>query len=506
MNRSRSDYAKLNIISGLVIRAFTILFSFIIRYVITHSLGMAYLGVTSYITSVLNLINITELGIGTAITFALYKPLAKNDEQQICAILNLYRKLYRICGIVFLGIGLILMPFIQIFITGEIPDGLNIYIVYLLSLINATIPYLFFEYRKILFDASQHSYIPNLYYTINSVLLNIGQIIVILWLKDFYLYTGLTIVSTICNSLCAFVLTRRKYPKIKPHGVVKPEIVSQLKTQVSGLFITKIVTVSRSTFDNLIITNLSGLISTAIYSSYFQIVNSLTLVTTIVTGGLTSSVGNSIVTESKEKNLLDFKKLNFLFTWLVTWATVCMYFLYQPFIQGFYGSAMLTDGLTKNIFCIYYFLISSTLARDLYMDACGLWNERKIPSIFEAILKVVLSFIFGQYFGIAGMLVGTIIAFVTCNLFVVTLKLKKAYFKDVSNLGFLYFQLLQYALIGGVTIVVMQGIISLLHIHSFIGLILLCVVVPPLIFTVFLFKNPLFKLSIDWLKVILHRR
>lgn len=504
MPKSRSDYAKLNIISGLVIRGFTIAFSFLIRYVITHAMGIAYLGVTSYITSVLNLINITELGIGTAITFALYKPLAENDEEQICAILKLYRKLYFVCGIIFLIIGLALAPFIQLFINGDIPQGLNITLVYLLSLINATLPYLCFEYRKVLFDASQHSYIPNIYYTISSVLLNIGQIIVVVVFKNFYLYTGLTIVSTIANSICALVLTKKKYPSIHCCGVVKPEVLAQLKKQVSGLFITKIVTVSRSTFDNLIVTNLSGLISTAIYGSYFQIVNSLTLVTTIITGGLTSSVGNSIVTESKEKNLNDLKKFHFIFTGLVSWAVICMYFLYQPFIEGFYGSTMLSDEWTKNIFCIYYFLISATLARDLYMDACGLWNERKLPSVLEALFKVVLSFVLGQYFGIAGMLLGTIIAFMVFNLFWVTNRLKKAYFQAVSNLSFIYGQLIKYGLIVLVSIGLITVLTSVLSIDSFIGLLIVCMVLPPIIFVLILFKDPLFTQSVNWLKSILH--
>lgn len=504
MNRSRSDYAKLNIISGMVFRAFAIIFSFVIRYVITHSMGMEYLGVTSYITSVLNLINITELGIGSAITFALYKPLAENDEDQICAILKLYRKLYRICGLIFLIIGILLMPFIRNFISGDVPTALNIYVVYLLSLINATIPYLCFEYRKVLFDASQHSYIPNFYYTVNSIVLNVVQIIAITVFHDFYLYTALTIVSSIINSICALVLTKKKYPRIACKGVVGSQIVINLKRQVSGLFITKIVTLSRSTFDNLIITNLSGLISTAIYGSYFQIVNSLTLVTTIITGGLTSSVGNSIVTETKEKNLKDLKKLHFLFCWLVSWATICMYFLYQPFIEGFYGSTMLTDEWTKNIFCIYYFLISTTLARDLYMDACGLWNERKIPAIFEAVVKVVLSFILGQHFGIAGMLCGTIISFIFFNLMWITYRLKHAFFKDVSNLSFIYFQIFKYGLFILLTLLIINGIASALSITSFIGLTILCASFPPLIFSLFSFSDPLFHETVDWLKMIMH--
>ena len=504
MNRSRSDYAKLNIISGMVFRAIAIIFSFVIRYAITHSMGMEYLGVTSYITSVLNLINITELGIGTAITFALYKPLAENNEDQICAILKLYRKLYRFCGVIFLIIGILLMPFIRKFISGDIPAALNIYIVYFLSLINATIPYLCFEYRKVLFDASQHSYIPNFYYTLNSIVLNVVQIIAIVAFHDFYLYTGLTIVSSIVNSICALTLTKKKYPRIACKGIVDPEIVEKLKTQVSGLFITKIVTLSRSTLDNLIITNLSGLISTAIYGSYFQIVNSLTLVTTIITGGLTSSVGNSIVTETKEKNLMDLKKLHFMFCGLVSWATTCMYFLYQPFIQGFYGSTMLTDEWTKNIFCIYYFLISTTLARDLYMDACGLWNERKMPAIFEAVVKMLLSFVLGQYFGIAGMLCGTIISFVFFNLVWITYRLKQVFFKDVSNLRFIYLQIVKYGLITLITLLIINGIASVLGITSFIGLTILCVIVPPLIFSLFSFNDPLLHETVAWLKMIMH--
>ena len=115
-------------ITGVISKIVSLILPFVARTVILYALGSAYLGVGTLFTSVLSFLSLAELGFSSAITFAMYKPIAEHDTEKICALLNYYRKLYRIIGCVVLAIGLSIMPIIPLLIKGDLPEELNVYI------------------------------------------------------------------------------------------------------------------------------------------------------------------------------------------------------------------------------------------------------------------------------------------------------------------------------------------------------------------------------------------
>ena len=91
MRIERSKNAARNIVFGVTMKLYQILIPFIMRTIIIYFLGMEYAGLNSLFSSVLQILNLAELGVGSAMIFSMYEPIAKDDKIQICALMRLYR-------------------------------------------------------------------------------------------------------------------------------------------------------------------------------------------------------------------------------------------------------------------------------------------------------------------------------------------------------------------------------------------------------------------------------
>ena len=139
-----------NVLWGMTNQVIMLLLPFLIRTIILRVLGTEYLGLSSLFTSILQVLNLSELGFSTAVVYSLYKPIADDDKPTICAILRFYKRIYKIVGTVILLCGLCLLPFLRFLINGSAPDGINIQILFVIYLLNASVGYLFFAYQECL--------------------------------------------------------------------------------------------------------------------------------------------------------------------------------------------------------------------------------------------------------------------------------------------------------------------------------------------------------------------
>lgn len=237
----RTKNAVRNIIWGFVNKFIVLFFPFIIRTIIIRQLGSEYLGLNSLFTSILQVLNLTELGFSSAIVFSMYKPIAEKDEKTICALMNLYKKIYRIIGCLILLIGLCITPFIKELINGTYPTDINIYILYLIYLFNTAITYFLFAYKSTLLIAHQRSDITSNINTIASLLQYTVQITILYALKNYYIYIIVNIISTILNNLLTAYIANKKYPQYKPIGKVSKEITKEIKQKVRWTYGSKIM-------------------------------------------------------------------------------------------------------------------------------------------------------------------------------------------------------------------------------------------------------------------------
>lgn len=242
----------------MISKIVTILGPFAIRTIFIRVLGAEYLGLNSLFSSILTVLNLTELGFSSAIVFSLYKPIAEDDSETIEAILLYYRKVYACIGAIILAIGLLLIPFLPNLISGSYPEDINLVLVYVVYLLNTVISYFLFAYLQALISAFQREDLISRVNIVISIVMYIAQAIVLLTVKNYYAYLFIMPAFTVINNLRTAFIAKRYFPQYKPKGKLAPEIKKDIKVKVSGLMITKVCNVSRNAFDSIFISMFFG--------------------------------------------------------------------------------------------------------------------------------------------------------------------------------------------------------------------------------------------------------
>ena len=506
MNRTKN--AVRNIIFGFVNKIVVLLGPFIIRTVIIKQLGSEYLGLTSLFTSILQVLNLTELGFSSAVIFSMYKPIAEKDTDTICALMNLYKKIYRVIGSIILVVGVIITPFIGNFIKGTYPNDINIYILYLIYLFNTAITYFLFAYKTVLLNAHQRNDIISNVNTVVFIFQYIVQAIVLIVLKNYYVYLLITTITQILNNVICAIRADKMYPEYLPRGEVKKEIKDDIKKRVKGLLINKICYTTRNSLDSIFISSFIGLTVVTMYSNYYLVMNSIIGIIAIITTAILAGIGNSIVTETVDKNYSDMKKFNFIYMWFSGWCTVCLACLYQPFMKLWMGQEYMFEYGIVVLFCIYFYSLKMGDVRTVYSDAKGLWWENRYRAIAESIANVILNVVLGLWLGIYGIIAGTLISLLIINFGYGSQILFKYYFGKERIRDYFTNHLI-YAIITLLITIVTLWVCSFIKIEGIYELLIkgsICIIVPNILYLLVYFKTNRFKEAKDFIIGIINKR
>lgn len=332
MADSRTKNTVRNISAGLVNQAVSIILPFINRTVILWVLGAEFTGLSGLFSSILSVLGIAELGFNTAIVYSLYKPMAEHDEKRICEIVSLFRKIYGVIGTIILTCGIAILPFLKFLIHGTYPSQINLYVIYLLYLLNSVISYYLFAYKECLLIADQRQDIAKNIRTVVNVARYSVQFIILIIFHSFYYYLIVAIVGTIATNLCIQYITLSKYPyfvQVKK----KRHIPSEMITPIKGLMIDKICDTFRNSFDSLIISSFIGLTATAIYGNYYYIYSAVYGIMLTICSAMSASVGNSIVEKDESQNYNNLLVFSALFSVIMGVCTALLVCLYQPFMK-----------------------------------------------------------------------------------------------------------------------------------------------------------------------------
>ena len=410
MSDSRSKNVIRNVFWGCFGKIVTTIIPFGVRTVMIYYLGMEYAGLSGLFTSVLMMLSLAELGIGNAIVYSMYRPMAGNDVKKVCALLNFYRRCYRRIGILILTLGLILMPFIRYLIHGDIPPEMNIYYLYGIYLLNNVLGYFLFSYRQSLVIASQRVDCISKINTVVKCISGILQIMVIIQTGDYYLTVLVLPLLTVSENIIVAVTSKRLYPQYRCEGEMEPDELFQLKKRVSGLIMQKIGGIVNGAVDTIVISMVMGLSVLAKYQNYYMIVSFLMGLIDTVNRSFVPSVGDSMATDSVGKNYRLFKKINFVFVWISSWFSICLICMYQPFISLWLGKAYLFESDMVILFGIYLFIYKWCDVYAIFQDGGGLWwNIRYIPLI-AAVVNLTSNLILIRAIGLPGILLSTILA------------------------------------------------------------------------------------------------
>lgn len=415
---------------GVINKVVMIIMPFIIRSLLIHKIGAEYAGLSSLFTSILKVLNVAELGFVSAATFSLYKPIAEEDTDKVCALLSFYRKINYTLGLIIFVAGLAMLPFLDHLIDGSYPADVNLRILYFIYLIDSAASYFLFSYKNMILYAYQRVDVITIISTVVHLAMYVGQIVALVVFRSFYAYSIMIIVYSVSNNLVLARYVSKKFPQYRCRGSLTKMEKSGILKNAYGMLLFKICQVTRNSLDTVFISASIGLTAAAIYSNYYQIFAGVVSIQSIIRESMKGGIGNKIALNSPEKNHEDMLNFMYLYAWFSGVCTACMLCLYQPFIRFWVGAEMMLDETTMIAFCVYFYVTSIGSIRFLYHQSAGLFWTKRYWTVAETVVNLVGNYVLIKYFGVLGIVCSTIISLITIDFFYSSTIVYDHYFKN----------------------------------------------------------------------------
>ena len=432
MKKSLIRQSTSNVLVSIIARIVVMLLPFVVRTVIIRTLGNLYVGVDSLFSSILNMLSLSELGFSSAVVYAMYKPVAENDEEKVRALLCFYKRVYQIVGCVILGVGLILLPNIKFFIAKgtEYPTDINIYIVYLILLINTSISYFFFAYKNSLLVATMRNDLDSLIEMCRSLVSHLLQIAILLIFRNYYLYVVILPIVTLANNIVRNVIINKKYPQYKgSKSKLSQEDKKDIMTRVGALVGHKLGGFVFTSVDSLVISAFLGLTILGQYSNYYSIFAAVYAMESTIYTAIQSTIGNILVTKSQEECYKIFKSIFIVNAAVTCFCTLCFLTLYQPFMRLWIGEGSLLGYEIPILLAAYYFVKSTRRVLFVFKEAAGMWRENLLMPYISVAVNVIFNILLVKTIGLPGVIISSIAAILLVEMPWETVVFFKKYFK-----------------------------------------------------------------------------
>ena len=407
----RTKNAVNGTLTGVAVKILQLVLSFAVRTIFIRTLGIEYLGLNSLFASVFQVLNLAELGVSSALVFSMYKPIAEDDRQKICELMNLYRYYYRCIGAIVLCAGLVIIPVLPHLIEGTVPEDINLYLVYILNLIATVMSYWLFSYRSSILYAQQRLDIVNIITFFITAFTYAAQIICIVRFRNYYLYLTISIISQIVLNIIAAIVSKKMYPEFNPSGQLPIEERKQINSRVRDLFTARIGMVVNNSVDTMVISAFLGLQPVAVYQNYYYVVSSVMAFFNIFFAACTAGIGNSLIVNDDDSNRRLLYNLNHILFFAINFCCACLICLYQPFMKIWVGTDYMLDFRFVVLFAVYLFFEEAPRTMLNFKDAAGMWREDRLRPLITAAANVILNIILVQFIGLYGILLSTVLSF-----------------------------------------------------------------------------------------------
>ena len=407
---SRTKNAFMNIGSNFILLIMKSVFAFVTRTVFIYCLGKEALGLNGLFTNILSMLSLAELGVGTAINFSLYEPLAKKDDKKISVLMSFYKKAYRIIGFTVAILGVILIPFLK-YLIKDIGSIQNVYVIYVLYLANTVSSY-FISYKETLINADQKNYKLAGINTFFLIILNLLQMVVLVIYKKITIYLLVQIVIQFIQKIIINIYITNEYASIdyKSKEKIEQKDLDIIVKNVKAMFFHKIGDYCINGTDNLILSAFISITAVGYYSNYLTLISLLTSFTTLFFNNLISSLGNLIVVENGEKKYDIYKKMDFIGFVMYSFCSVILFNVFNDFISLWIGKNYCLDYLTVIAIVISFYITGLRVAPATIKSASGMYDIDKFTPLIQSGVNLVVSIILVQYIGILGVVLGTIIS------------------------------------------------------------------------------------------------
>lgn len=410
---SRTENFLKNIKSAFAFQALSVIINFVSRKLFLMVLTTEYLGLNGIFSNILSMLSLSEMGIGSAITYSLYKPLAEGDQERVASLMALYRRAYRIMGILTMLLGGALAPFLPLLIR-DMPDIPHIYLIYLIYVLNSALSY-FYSYKHSLIAADQKRYVLTAYYGWQQLATAIVQISLLLWTRNYFAYLGFQTAAGLAGNIIVSRKADRLYPylkRIRPKGL-EPEVKKNISQNAKALILHRLSWFVVFGTDNLLMSAFVGAAAVGLYSNYTMVTGGLKSIYEQLFKALTAGVGNLSAEKPPEEVLPVFRRIDLFFSWLYGFSAVSLAVLLNPFISLWLGADY---QLSQNIVWLIALNFYATGMRKTvltFRTAYGLYWQERFKPVAESLVNLAASVVLAIPFGVAGILAGTLIGTMT---------------------------------------------------------------------------------------------
>lgn len=410
MSSSRVANSLRNVFAAWGGQAVSAIASFVVRMAFVSCLAQEYLGLETLFSSLLTILALADLGIGGAIVFSLYEPLANGDKELVKSLMRLFKRAYILIGVVIIGVGLLLAPNVHMLLGADAPDIPLLEVYFFCFVLNTGVSY-FFSYKGSLIMADQKGYVVYLIQYGFQIVMACAQIAVLYLTHNYLIFLACMIASTILQNIVIAIRANKMYPYLREKDIqpLNKEVLETIKKNVLGLIMHKVAGVASTPVSNIVITTFAGLTVTSLYGNYLLITNSLSRIVDRVFDSIVASVGNLGAKESESRQYEVFKTTFFINAFLYACISGGLLCSVNAFISIWVGDSW-RFGQEVVVFIVLLFYVKGMrCAAVSFTSAYGLYWYTKWKAVLEAVFLPLLSLILVGPFGIVGVLLAGVI-------------------------------------------------------------------------------------------------
>lgn len=431
----RLKYSMINGLVALSTQVLMIILNFISRSLFISILGIEYLGINGLFSNILTFLSLSELGIGTAITFSLYKAVSDKNQYNINALITLYSRVYACIAIVVFVLGIILSIFLEYLIIDNPFDIDYLRIAFLLFVLNSAVSYLW-SYRSCIVFVNQKDYILKLISFTSNITCIIIQIILLKITQNYIVFLIIQLLFTIINNFIQSIISKKMYPNVvcnKKYKLCKNDLNDIIK-RIKSLFIHSISSTITFGTDNIIISKFIAIKYVGLYSNYQMIINAVNNIVVQFFNGITASMGNLISSESTEEVYRVYKKLNFICFWIYSFLFTILCTIINTFILLWIGDNALLEYSTVIVLLINFYIMGLRQPIFMVRNCAGLYTKDKIAAILKPMINLSSSIILANKIGLIGVFIGTLVSSIVSDVLISPYYLNKYFFENKYNI------------------------------------------------------------------------
>ena len=419
MANSRTKNSVLNMATSVAIRVSTLILSFVSRTVFIYILGAEYLGLNGLFSNILSFLALSELGLGSAIAFLLYKPIADNDIERMKTVMYFYKKCYMVVGTVILLLGCCLMPFLKFLVNLDQPIPENLYLVFFLFVLQSAVSYFFAAYKQTFVNANQKTYVLTKIELAFTVVNCIVDIVVLYLFRSFILYLLFKVFVVIAKNLVLSKKIDRLYPFLTEPVTTKlsREEVRKVFKDIYSVSVFRLGSVLFNSVSNIVTSAVVGTIVVGYYSNYTMIVTQVEVLMMLAFNAVAAGIGNVVATESKERQFTVYKKVDTMTACANIFSCACLIQLLNPFMKiwlGSIGSEYILSQLIVILIVANMYVNCSCQILDRFRTAAGEFKIGRDLQVIGGVANIILSVIFAKTWGFEGVLISPLL----CKLFI----------------------------------------------------------------------------------------